>query len=229
MARILLADDNQEVLVMLSSWLKLKDRHTVDTAEDGRSALEFLSTYSYDAVVLDWEMPGIEGVEVCRQFRRRNNLTPVIMLTGRDATEDKIVGLDAGSDDYLTKPFSAEELSARIRALLRRSATPPCSTVKLQSAGIVVEPDSRKVTAQEKELSLSPTEYNLLVFFITHSGQGFSAEQVVARVWGDPDEANPATLRTAIKRLRRKIEAAMGSCPLVNERTLGYYWQAKPE
>ena len=224
MAGVLLADDSKEVLVMLSSWLKYEDKLTVDTAPNGAAALDFLKTYSYDVVVLDWEMPGVEGVEVCRQFRQLNNQTPVIMLTGRNTTEDKIFGLDAGADDYLTKPFSAEELSARIRALLRRQVAAPIQ--KLECSGIVLEPDSHAVTANGMPLALSPTEFNLLAFFIQHKSEIFSPEALVARVWGDSDEASVAGVRTTIKRFRRKLEAALGECPLETVRGSGYLWKA---
>lgn len=223
MARVLLADDNKEVLVMLSSWLKFEDNLTVDTAADGRAALEFLRSFAYDVIVLDWEMPEMSGVDVCKEFRRGNHTTPVIMLTGRDSTQDKITGLDSGADDYMTKPFSAEELSARIRALLRRQAAPPAK--EMQSAGVEIKPESHSASFNGQALNLSPTEFNLLAFFMENSNQIFAPEALVARVWGQADDASVAGVRTAVKRLRKKLEAQGSGCPLDTIRGSGYIWK----
>jgi len=224
MARVLLADDHNELRRMLSLWLTHEDKLTVDTAADGAAALEFLRSFSYDVVVLDWEMPFKSGIEVCREFRSINRTTPIIMLTGRQSTEDKIIGLDSGADDYLTKPFSAEEFSARIRALLRRQSVPLVET--LECAGVVLDPLSRKVTAAGQELNLSPTEFNLLAFFIQNSGEIFSPEALVERVWGDSDDASVGGLRTTVKKLRRKLEEAAGTSALDTVRGSGYIWKA---
>lgn len=224
MARLLLADDNDEVRVMLSSWLKLKDRHTVDTTEDGTGAWEFLRSYAYDVVILDWDMPGIDGIQLCKQFRSVNNVTPVVMLTGRDTTEDKINGLDAGADDYLTKPFSAEELSARIRSLLRRK--PVETHGVLQSGDLLVDTIGRVVSVHGESVLLSPTEFDLLVFFVQNTGRKFAAEAVLAKVWGVDQEVSSGALRTTIKRLRRKLDERFGTCPLDYVRGEGYGWMA---
>lgn len=224
MARVLLADDSKEVLVMLSSWLRLEDQHTVDTASDGQQALDFVLTYGYDVIVLDWEMPKMQGIEVCRRAKQKSPSTPVLMLTGRDTVDDRVQGLDAGADDYLTKPFSAEELSARVRALLRRKAAPVAET--LVSGALSLTPSARGVTANGQAINLSPTEFDLLEFFIRNSGSSFSPEVLLSRVWADADDATIATVRTTINRLRGKLEAALGTCPLVTERGLGYRWES---
>ena len=222
MARLLLADDDNEVLVMLSSWLRLTDQHTVDTASDGEQALDFILTYTYDLIVLDWEMPKLQGIEICRRFKQKCPDTPVLMLTGRSAIADTIQGLDAGADDYITKPFSASELSARVRALLRRFAPP--ESEKLISNGLTLEPSSRSVTANGLPLDLSPTEFELLEFFLRNSGSTFPVEALISRVWNDSDKSSVAAVRTTINRLRIKLEKALGVCPIQTERGSGYRW-----
>lgn len=225
MARILLADDNREVLVMLSSWLRLEDGHTVDTAADGAQALDFASTYIYEAIVLDWEMPRLSGVELCGLIKEKHPDIPVLMLTGKDTVADRIKGLDSGADDYLTKPFSAEELSARIRALLRRSAQKKTSE-KLLTGTLELEPLSHKATLAGKVLSLSPIEFQLLDFFARNPGQTFSPEALLERVWTDSADGTVAAVRTTINRLRGKLQDACGQSCLETERGLGYKFRS---
>lgn len=227
MARILLADDNREVLVMLSSWLNVADQHTVDTAADGKAALDFALSYKYEVFVLDWEMPEMSGVEVCRIIKQKHPDVPILMLTGRGEVRDRIEGLDAGADDYLTKPFSAEELSARIRALLRRSAAAAAETAQedLVSGSVTLIPASRNAYKSGTKLQLTPTEFNLLEFFMRHPGQSFSPEALLAQVWGNADDATIASVRTTINRLRGKLDESGKDCPIATERGAGYRWE----
>lgn len=224
MARLLLADDDRSVLVMLSSWLKLEDQHTVDTASNGEEALSFLEAYSYDIVILDWEMPKIAGVEVCRRFKEKNPGVPVLMLTGKDTVQDKVQGLNAGADDYLTKPFQAEELSARVRALLRRGNKQ--ETAALVSGAVSLEPLAKRVTIKGAELRLSPTEFALLEFFLTNPDQSFSPEALLSRIWAGADDATIASVRVTVNRLRTKLEGALGNAPLTTVRGSGYSWDS---
>jgi DNA-binding response OmpR family regulator len=226
MARVLLADDDRSVQVMLSSWLRLEDQHTVDTAADGEEALGYLTAYKYDVVVLDWEMPKMTGVEVCRRFKEKHPMTPVLMLTGKDTSSDKIQGLDAGADDYITKPFSAEELSARLRALMRRRPAPVSDL--LISGKLSLDCTGRSATAEGKSIHLSPIEFNLLEFFLRHPREEFLPEALLSRVWGDAEDATVASVRTTINRLRGKVEEALGTCPLSTRRGSGYYWESSP-
>jgi DNA-binding response OmpR family regulator len=222
MAKVLLADDDYSLLVMLSAWLKHEDHHVVETARDGEQALELLLAYPFDCVVMDWEMPKIDGVEVCRRVREKNKKIPILLLTGRDAIEDRIVGLDAGADDYLTKPFAAGELSARIRTLLRRANQLEVDAVKSDS--IEIEKAGHSATFDGKELNLAPREYDLLEFLMRHPGEVFSPEALMARVWPDSDEATVAAVRVAVGRVRSKLTDASGKCPLVTVRGSGYRW-----
>ncbi len=207
---------------MLSSWLRLEDQHTVDTVSNGEQALEYLDVYSYDVVVLDWEMPKVTGVEVCQRFKSRHPETPVIMLTGKSTSSDKIQGLDAGADDYITKPFSGEELSARLRALLRRR--PGSAGNSLKSGPLSMDMAAHTVSANGTQIQLSPVEFSLLEFFIRHPEENFSPEALIAEVWTDADNASVAAVRTTVNRLRGKLEESLGFCPLLTVRGSGYQW-----
>jgi two-component system phosphate regulon response regulator PhoB len=222
MAKVLLADDDYSLLVMLSAWLKHEDHHVVETARDGEQALELLLAYPFDCVVMDWEMPKIDGIEVCRRVREKNKKIPILLLSGRDAIEDRIAGLDAGADDYLTKPFAAGELSARIRTLLRRANQLEVEAIKSDS--IEIEKAGHSATFDGKELNLAPREYDLLEFLMRHPGEIFSPEALMARVWPDSEEATVAAVRVAVGRVRSKLTDASGKCPLTTVRGSGYRW-----
>ncbi len=224
MAKVLLADDDYELVVMLSAWLRHENNHVVETARDGQEALDFLLTYFYDVVVLDWEMPKISGVDVCRQLREKRPYVPVLMLTGRRTLDDKVEGLDAGADDYLTKPFSPQELSARVRSLLRRPAEDPESA--LVSGTVSLDTAGRTATANGKALNLAPREFDLLEFFIRHPQTLFTTDALLARVWSDSEEVSAAAVRMSINRVRTKIEGAQDSCPLKTVRGEGYKWES---
>ncbi|MCC7528474.1 MAG: response regulator transcription factor [Candidatus Melainabacteria bacterium] len=223
MAKVLLADDDEALIVMLSAWLKHENHHVVETASNGRDALDLLLTYTYDVVVLDWEMPQISGVEVCREFREKRPYAPVLMLTGRRTLDDKIEGLDAGADDYLTKPFSPQELSARVRSLLRRPVHETDSTAVC--GAVTIDAIARTALVNGKALQLAPREFELLEFFIRHANQSFSPEALAGRVWVDGGDVSIAAVRMAIKRLRAKMEEAAGECPLKTSRGSGYIWE----
>jgi DNA-binding response OmpR family regulator len=149
-------------------------------------------------------MPGMSGVEVCRQYRNSGGRALVLMLTGRDHVADKTQGLDAGADDYLTKPFHPDELSARLRALLRRAGS--VGSTQLQAGDVVVHPASFKVLKNGKEIQLLPKEFALLEFLMRHQNEVFSSEALLERVWPSESEASPETVRVHITRLRSKID-----------------------
>ncbi|HNB23571.1 MAG TPA: response regulator transcription factor, partial [Candidatus Melainabacteria bacterium] len=222
MAKVLLADDDYSLLVMLSAWLKHEDHHIVETARDGEQALDLLLSYPFDCVVMDWEMPKMDGIEVCKRVREKNKKIPILLLTARETIEDRIAGLDAGADDYLTKPFAAGELSARIRTLLRRANQVELEAIKSDS--IEIEKAGHSVTLDGKELNLAPREYDLLEFLMRHPGEVFSPEALMARVWPDKEDASVAAVRVAVQRVRSKLTDASGKCPLTTVRGSGYRW-----
>jgi DNA-binding response OmpR family regulator len=204
MAKILIVEDDKPLSQLIVDWLT-GEKHVPDPVYEGPEGLDRLKFYKYDAAILDWELPGMSGPEICQQFRESGGQTPILMLTGKKEIEDKTTGLDAGADDYLTKPFHMQELSARIRALLRRGSTEVSRTV-LTAGHVSLDPASRKVLSNGKELSLQPREYSLLEFLLRHPNQPFSAEAIMDRVWSSESDASPDTVRLQIMRLRNKID-----------------------
>jgi len=205
MAKILLVEDDRELVEIVSDWLE-GELHSVEHVYNGIDALERLKFYSYDLIVLDLGLPRLNGVDVCKHFRASGGILPVLMLTGKTELEQKEEGLDAGGDDYLCKPFHPRELSARIRALLRRPgpALPPL----LKVGKIELQPGSLKVTKNGKELILLPKEYALLEFFMRNPGCVFNSEALLDRVWSSDSDCSPDTVKVHINRLRNKIDDA---------------------
>jgi DNA-binding response OmpR family regulator len=203
MSKILLVEDDAELTAMIAEWLSF-ERHIVEVVHNGRDGLDRLRNCQYDVVILDWSLPDLSGLEICRQYRGAQGITPIIMLTGRGSVSDKEAGLDSGADDYLTKPFNMKELSARIRAMLRRSTAQPSNVLK--SGELVVDPGKYKVLKNGVEIQLLPREFALLEFFMRHPDEVFSAEALLQRVWHSESEATSDALRTCIKRLRQKID-----------------------
>jgi two-component system, OmpR family, manganese sensing response regulator len=203
MAKILIVEDEVDLSEPVRVYLE-GEHHLVEVVGDGQEAMERLRFYKYDVIILDWMLPGLSGIDVCKSFRASGGTTPILMLTSRKQTQDKIVGLDSGVDDYLAKPFEVQEVSARIRALLRRPQHMNNNT--LTARNIVLEPGSFKVTRATTDVPLLPKEFALLEFLMRHPGQVFSPEALLDRVWSSESEASPETIRTYIKRLRQKID-----------------------
>lgn len=203
--RILLVEDD----VSLASGIRLalkSERYTVDHLSDGHQALATLeSREPLDAVILDLGLPGVDGIDVLHAARRRQNHVPVLVLTARDAVEDRITGLDAGADDYLIKPFEVAELKARLRALLRRSAGKGISV--LTCRGIELSPDTLHVTYQEQAITLSRREFTLLYEMMSHPGRVFTRETLTQLVYGWEDEVESNAIEVHIHHLRKKFFA----------------------
>jgi DNA-binding response OmpR family regulator len=204
MAKILLVEDDRQLCTLIIDTLQ-GEGHVIDAVHKGPEGLERLRFYKYELVILDWELPGMSGPEICQEFRSKGGTSPVLMLTGKKEIEDKEVGLDAGADDYLTKPFHFKELTARIRALMRRPA-PVLETV-LKVGDITLNPVSRQVYRGDEQLNLQPKELALLEFFMRHPNQPFSSEAILDRVWSSESDAAPDTVRIQIMRLRHKIDS----------------------
>jgi DNA-binding response OmpR family regulator len=203
MAKILLVEDEPDFSILIGEYLKT-EHHVVEAVETGEDALDRLRFYKYDVVILDWMLPQLSGLEVCKRYRGTGGTTPILLLTAKKHVDEKEQGLDAGADDYLTKPFEMKELSARIRALLRRPQA--FSGSVLQVGNLVLEPNTYRVTRSGDDISLLPKEFALLEFLMRHPNQVFSAEALLDRVWSSDSEASPETIRTYIKRLRKKID-----------------------
>ncbi len=222
MAKILVVDDDCDLSVMLRDLL-LFEHHIVEIVNNGRDAMDRLRASIYDALVLDWELPGLSGVEICRDLRARGDTTPVLMLTGKDAISDKEIGFDAGADDYLTKPFHIKEFSARVKALLRRASALPTSVLRLRN--IVLDPSTYQVTKDGQDVQLLPKEFALLEFFMRHPNQVFSWEALLDRVWVSESDAGPEAIRTCITRLRKKVESDNGQPLIKTVHGVGYKLQ----
>ena len=202
--RLLLVDDELHLRSMLEAAL----RHSgfdVHAVESGREALEAVGPVEPDLVVLDVMLPDLDGFEVCRRWRQEGRRTPVVFLTARDATEDKVRGLTTGGDDYLVKPFSLEELVARIQAVLRRTGGGRPDAV-LRCADLVLDYDAHRVTRAGTEVSLSPTEFNLLRFLLANQGRVLSKAQILDHVWNYDFGGDGGVVETYVGYLRRKVD-----------------------
>ncbi|MBX3073204.1 response regulator transcription factor [Candidatus Obscuribacterales bacterium] len=203
MAKILVVEDDESLVVELKEILS-QEGHVIDVVNDGRSALESLKNFTYELLIFDVNIPEINGVQLCTQFRADGGITPVLMLTGLSSDSDKETGLDSGADDYLTKPFSSRELQARIRALLRRSPVAPSSALKYRD--LVVDTTTKSVKRGEKDIKLWPKEYDVLVYLLKHINHVFDADALLNRVWPMEAETSPEAIRQCVKRLREKID-----------------------
>jgi DNA-binding response OmpR family regulator len=225
-ARVLVVDDDPTVAEVVVAYLRDAD-FEVDHAADGNAALELFDAAPPDLVVLDLMLPGIDGLEVCRRMRAVRE-TPIIMLTALGAESDRVVGLERGADDYVTKPFSPRELVLRVRSVLRRSssgsADGPAGTA-LTDGDLAVDLPARRVTKAGQDLALTGREYDLLIFFLRNSGVAFSREQLLEQVWGWTF-GDQSTVTVHVRRLREKVEPDPGHpSRLVTVWGVGYRWE----
>ena len=207
-ARVLLVEDDQNIRELVELHLQLEGLNVVSKS-DGNEALGSARGDSFDLIVLDLMLPGLDGVTLCRAIRRdsRNADVPILMLTARRDEVDKVLGLDSGADDYLTKPFGVRELVARVRALLRRRRPVIGEHAPAVQAGaLLVEPARRQARLDEREIELTAHEFDLLYVLASNRGIVFSRDALVQRVWGDETHITVRSVDTLVKRLRRKIE-----------------------
>ncbi len=220
--KILVVDDERAVRESLRRALELEG-YEIDLAADGQEALQLLETNGGaqpDAVILDVLMPGVDGLEVCRRLRRSGNRVPVLMLTARDEIENRVAGLDAGADDYVTKPFALEELVARVRALLRRVS--PGDDELLRFGDLELDPGTREVRRGGDPIELTRTEFALLELFMTNPRQVLTRSIIFERVWGYDFGFASNSLDVYIGYLRRKTEAGGKPRLIQTVRGVGY-------
>jgi DNA-binding response OmpR family regulator len=204
MARVLVVDDEPIVRDVVERYLR-RDGHTILVAADGESAREVIERDDPSLVVLDVMLPGVDGLSLMRWIRARSDV-PVIMLTARGDESDRIVGLELGADDYVTKPFSPRELAARVRSVLRRAPELERVQERIEFGEIVVDADSREATRNGAPMRLTTKEFDLLWFLASHPNRVFSREQLMDRVWGYAAAVDTGTLTVHVRRLREKIE-----------------------
>lgn len=230
-ASLLVADDDRAIRESLERLLSLEG-HSVDTVADGAQALERLRSNPADLVVLDLMMPGVDGLTVCRVLRSEGDRTPILMLTARTETSDRVAGLDAGADDYLAKPFDPAELLARVRALLRRAGPAPSAGTGtgtgqlLQVADLRLDPAARRVWRGAQELELSRTEFDLLELLMFNTGIVLGRSRIYEEIWDydfGPDSKN---LAVYISYLRRKVDDAHDVKLIHTVRGVGYTLRA---
>ncbi len=216
--RVLVVEDDADIADVLRRSLR-NEGYEVRTSTDGIDALDVAAGFIPDLVVLDLGLPRLDGVEVCKQLRADGDV-PILMLTARAETEDRVSGLDSGADDYLVKPFERQELLARIRALLRRR--PPRGAASLSVADLNLNPDTREVTRGDREIELTNREFELLEYLMRNQRLVVSRERLLDEVWGYDPMAATNTIDVFISNLRRKLEAGGESRLLHTKRGAGY-------
>ncbi|MFC2021254.1 response regulator [Chloroflexota bacterium] len=202
--KILVVDDEKKIVDILKAYLE-RDGYQVSTAYDGRSALESARSNLPDLIILDLMLPEVSGWDVCRDLRKESDV-PIIMLTARDDITDKIIGLELGADDYVTKPFDPKEIISRVRAVLRRSEGKAASKSTINVGEIIIDTNKRLVRQGDRYIDLTPIEFELLRVMAENPGQVYSRMQLLDKVQGDAYEGYERTVDSHIKNLRKKLE-----------------------
>jgi len=217
--RILVVEDEMRIANAVKKGLK-QEHYAVDLAYTGTQGLDLATSETYDLILLDVMLPELDGVALCKSLREQQNHTPILMLTARDQIQDKIRGLDAGADDYLTKPFSFEELLARIRALLRRPTQMMHDVLTVDD--LTLNANDFSVKRADKTIKLSNKEYSLLDFLMRHPHQIMSKDMIINHVWDYDAEILPNTVEVTIRNLRKKIDEPFSDQPSMIQTIRGY-------
>ena len=217
--RVLVAEDDVKMAGLLKRGLE-EEGYAVDVARSGGDAVWAATENPYDAILLDVMLPDLDGLEVCRRLRTANQWAPVMMLTARDAVPDRVAGLDAGADDYLTKPFSFSELLARLRALLRRG--PAERPAVLRTDDLSLDPATRVVERGAASIELTPKEFALLEYFLRHPGQVLSRSRLIEHVWDFAYDGDSNVVDVYVRYLREKVDRPFGRRTIETVRGAGY-------
>ena len=218
---IAIVDDDAAIRSALGRALRMEN-YVVELFDDGLSALKAIQLRAPDAIVLDLQLPDIDGLEICRRIRRSGDATPILMLTARDAVNDRVAGLDAGADDYLVKPFDLAELLARLRALLRRHNLSDGEGAVLRFEDLTLSPSTREVHRGARAVELTKIEFDLLELFLQHPRQVLTRDQILDLVWGYNFDSGTNSLAVYIGYLRRKLEEAGEPRLIQTVRGVGY-------
>jgi DNA-binding response OmpR family regulator len=213
--RVLIVEDDRRLAASVRRGLE-DAGFTADTVYDGEEALAAAQTTSYDVILLDLMLPRVDGIEVCRCLRRRRVQVPILMLTGRDSLDDRVLGPGAGADDYLVKPFALREVVARIRALSRRHIAD--RTAVLRAGPLTLDTGGRKLTVREQQVEVTPKEYAILEYFMLNQGRLLTRDQIIEHVWDYDFEGGGNLIETYINRMRGKITKAGAGDPFVTVR-----------
>ncbi|MEU5727273.1 response regulator transcription factor [Micromonospora sp. NPDC047738] len=217
--RVLVVEDERRLADLLAQGLR-EAGHTVDIRHTGSDGLLAAATGGYDAVVLDVMLPGLDGTAICRTLREQGNQVPVLMLTARGEVPDRVAGLDSGADDYLTKPFSFDELLARLRALHRRTAGPPPAEVR--AGDLLLDPARRRVFRSETEIDLSAREFDILALLMSRAGQCLTRYQILDEVWDGETDIRSNVIDVHVATLRAKVDKPFGRHAIETLRGVGY-------
>ncbi len=226
MAKILVVDDDPGIRETVAQVLE-DYNHTVESLDNGDEAVGWLRVYQYDLIILDWQLPGQSGVEICDHFRNAGGQTPVLMLTGKGHIDDKEIGYGSGADDYLTKPFNAKELALRVNALLKR--IPEIRQKKVCIRGWVLDDLNYSISRHGETVQLTRREWQLLDFLFRRPDQYFDSDTLLNRVWETDSEATSEALRTCVKRLRKKLDKPDEDSIIVSVKGLGYMIREQAE
>lgn len=202
MSKVLLVEDDQNLCVNIKDLLVL-EQFTVEAVTDGLEGFDRLRLYHYDLAILDWGLPGLNGIEICKQYRNSGGHCPILMLTAKSSGAEKGMGLDEGADDYLTKPFETVELLARVRALLRRPTQYKSSVLSLSDVSLDVS--KHRFTVGNSEVPLLPKEFMLLEYLLKYPGEVINQEALLNKVWSSESDATTLAVRSCVKRLRKKL------------------------
>ena len=226
--RILVVEDEKNLNDIIVKKLK-NEKYGVDSCFDGKDAIDYILATEYDVIILDIMLPKLNGFEVLKSIRNKNIKTPVLMLTAKDGIEDKVQGLDLGADDYLIKPFSFEELLARIRVLLRRNSTNNNANNIYKIANLTVDIDSRSVFRDDKSIKLSTREFTILEYLIRNKGKVLSRDSIEQHIWDYEYEGGTNVVDVYIRYLRKKIDDGYSPKLIYTIRNIGYVLKVENE
>lgn len=217
--RVLVVEDELRMAALIRQGLE-EEAYAVDVVSEGQQALNWLRLVDYDLAILDLMLPGLDGLQVCREYRASGGRTPILMLTARNTLQERVIGLDSGADDYLGKPFGMPELLARLRALARREG--PSKTAELRVQDLTLDTTTKCASRAGKLIELTATEYALLEFLMRHDGQILSRDQIIDHIWNADFESGSKLIEVYIHYLRRKIDNDQSSKLIHTVRGLGY-------